>query len=130
MATRSGLRGGDGQLRDRYSERGVLDGLVEAVRAGGSRVLVLRGEPGVGKTALLDYLAGQVVKGGRLVRAAGVQSEMELAFAGLHQLCAPLLDRLGARPVPPRGARRIAGGAEAGGPAEGGPLRRAAGTAA
>src|ERR1700689_2206199 len=75
MATRSGLRGGDGQLRDRHSERGVLDGLVEAVRAGGSRVLVLRGEPGVGKTALLDYLAGQVVKGGRLVRAAGGPSE-------------------------------------------------------
>jgi DNA-binding CsgD family transcriptional regulator len=116
MATRSGLRGGDGQLRDRYSERGVLDGLVEAVRAGDSRVLVLRGEPGVGKTALLDYLAGQVVKGGRLVRAAGVQSEMELAFAGLHQLCAPMLDRIGALPVPQRDALRIAFGLSAGPP--------------
>ena len=57
-------------------------------------MLVLRGEPGVGKTALLDYLARQA-GGCQVARAAGVQSEMELAFAGLHQLCAPMLDRLG-----------------------------------
>ena len=59
----------------------MLDGLVEAVRAGESRVLVVRGEPGVSKTALLDHLARQA-SGCRVVRTAGVQSEMELAFAG------------------------------------------------
>ena len=71
----------------------MLDQLINAVRAGGSRVLVVRGEPGVGKSALLDYLAGRA-PGCRVVRAAGVESEMELAFAGLHQLLAPVLDRL------------------------------------
>ena len=80
-------------LTDRRGERGVLDQLVDAVRAGGSRVLVVRGELGVGKSALLDYLAGQA-SGCRVVRAAGVESEMELAFAGLHQLLAPVPDRL------------------------------------
>jgi len=63
----------------------VLDRLVYAVLAGESRVLVVRGEPGVGKSALLDYLAGHAA-GCRVARAAGVESEMELAFAGLHQL--------------------------------------------
>jgi len=96
-------------LRGRRAELGVLDGLVEAVRAGESRVLVVRGEPGVGKTALLDHLAGQA-QGCRVVRAAGVQSEMELAFAGLHQLCAPLLDRLDRLPDPQREALRTAFG--------------------
>ena len=91
----------------------MLDGLVEAVRAGDSRVLVVRGEPGVGKTALLDYLASQM-QGCRLMRVAGVQSEMELAFAGLHQLCAPLLDRLDRLPVPQRDALRIAFGISVG----------------
>jgi DNA-binding CsgD family transcriptional regulator len=79
------------KLVDRRAERGMLDRLVEAVCAGQSRALVLCGEPGVGKTALLQYLAqhaGQC----RVVQTAGVESEMELAFAGLHQLCAPLLD--------------------------------------
>jgi len=66
---------------------------VTAVWAGLSRALVLRGEPSVGKTALLDYVA-QRASGCRVTRAAGVQSEMELVYAGLHQLCAPLLDRL------------------------------------
>jgi DNA-binding CsgD family transcriptional regulator len=92
---------------------GVLDGLIEAVRAGESRVLVVRGEPGVGKTALLDHLAGRA-RGCRVVRAAGVQSEMELAFAGLHQLCAPMLDHLEAIPVPQRDALRTAFGLSAG----------------
>jgi hypothetical protein len=69
----------------------VLAGLVAAVRAGESRALVIHGEPGVGKTALLEYLAGKAT-GCRLERAAGVRSEMELAFAGLHQLCASMLD--------------------------------------
>ena len=73
----------------------MLDQLAEDVRAGESRALVVHGEAGVGKTALLEYLAGHA-PGCRVVPAAGVQSEMELAFAGLHQLCAPMLDRLGA----------------------------------
>ena len=76
-------------------------------------MLVVRGEPGVGKTALLDYLAGRV-SGCRLVRAVGVQSEMELAFAGLHQLCAPMLDQLEKLPVPQREALRTAFGLSAG----------------
>jgi DNA-binding CsgD family transcriptional regulator len=99
---------GDG-LTDRRAECRVLDGLVEAVRAGESRVLVVHGEPGVGKSALLEYLAGRAV-GCRVLRVAGVQAEMELAFAGLHQLCAPLLGRLGALPGPQREALRTAFG--------------------
>ena len=96
-------------LTDRRAECGVLDGLVEAVRAGESRVLVVRGEPGVGKTALLEYLADRAT-GCRVLRVSGVQWEMELAFAGLHQLCAPLLDRLGVLPGPQREALRTAFG--------------------
>lgn len=80
-------------LRGHRGEREQLDGLVRAVRAGQSRALVLHGEPGVGKTALLDHVA-QRASGCRVTRAAGVQSEMELAYAGLHQLCAAPLDRL------------------------------------
>ena len=80
-------------LRGRQRECEALDRLLDAVRAGESRALVLRGEPGVGKTALLEYLVGRA-SGVASARAAGVQSEMELAFAGLHQLCAPMLDRL------------------------------------
>jgi DNA-binding CsgD family transcriptional regulator len=91
----------------------MLDQLVGAVRAGGSRVLVVHGEPGVGKSALLDYLAGRAA-GCRVVRAAGVESEMELAFAGLHQLLAPVLDHLERLPVPQRDALRTAFGLSAG----------------
>jgi DNA-binding CsgD family transcriptional regulator len=91
----------------------MLDRLINAVRAGGSRVLVVRGEPGVGKSALLDYLAGRAA-GCRVVRAAGVESEMELAFAGLHQLLAPVLDRADRLPVPQRDALRTAFGLSAG----------------
>jgi DNA-binding CsgD family transcriptional regulator/tetratricopeptide (TPR) repeat protein len=102
-------------LTDRRSERGVLDRLVEAVQAGESQALVVRGDAGVGKTALLDYLAGRA-GGCQLVRAVGVQSEMELAFAGLHQLCAPMLTRLTRLPVPQREALRTAFGLAAGPP--------------
>jgi DNA-binding CsgD family transcriptional regulator len=101
------------ELTGRDAERRVLDRLVGAVRAGGSRALVVHGEPGVGKTALLEYLGGSA-PGCRIERAAGVQSEMELAFAGLHQLCAPMLDRLEAVPVPQRDALRTAFGMSAG----------------
>jgi DNA-binding CsgD family transcriptional regulator len=97
------------ELTDRRAERGVLDGLVQAVRAGESRVLVVHGEAGVGKTALLEYLVGRASRC-RVLRVVGVQSEMELAFAGLHQLCAPLLDRLQVLPSPQQDALRTAFG--------------------
>ena len=101
------------ELIDRHAECGVLDRLIEAVRAGESRALVVSGEAGVGKTALLDYLAGQA-SGCRLARIAGVQSEMELPFAALHQLCAPMLDKLQGLPAPQRDALKIAFGMSSG----------------
>jgi DNA-binding CsgD family transcriptional regulator len=101
------------ELTDRRAERGVLDGLIEAMRAGESRVLVVHGEAGVGKTALLEYLADRASRC-RILRVVGVQSEMELAFAGLHQLCAPLLDQLRVLPGPQREALRAAFGMSAG----------------
>ena len=103
------------ELAGRQAECAVLDGLVAAVRAGESRTLVLRGDPGVGKTALLEYLAGQA-ESCRVVRAAGVQTEMELAFATAHQLCAPLLDGLDGLPGPQRDALATAFGLSAGPP--------------
>ncbi len=108
-----GLRGRASGLADRRGECGVLDQLVEAVLSGESRVLLVRGEPGVGKSALLDYLAGRAA-GCRVVRAVGVESEMELAFAGLHQLLASMLDRLDRLPGPQREALRTAFGLSAG----------------
>src|ERR1700722_10432315 len=100
-------------LTGRLSERGVLDRFVAGVRAGEGQALVVRGEPGVGKTALLDYMAARASKC-LVARAAGVQSEMELAFAGLHQLCVPMLDHARALPVPQRDALRTAFGLSAG----------------
>ena len=100
-------------LTGRRAECDVLGRLVAAVRAGESRALVVHGEPGVGKTALLEYLAGQA-SGCRVAHAGGVQSEMELAFAVLHQLCAPMLDRLERLPAPQRDALRTAFGLSAG----------------
>src|SRR5215470_13745661 len=100
-------------LLGRRAECEVLDRLLAAVRAGESRALVVCGEPGAGKTALLDYLAGQA-SSCRVAAAAGVQSEMELAFAGLHQLCAPMLGRLERLPGPQRDALRTAFGMSAG----------------
>ena len=102
-------------LTGRRAECGVLDRLVEAVRAGESRALVAVGDPGVGKTVLLEYLAGRAARC-KVARVAGVQSEMELAFAGLHQLCAPMLGRAGQLPVPQRDALRVAFGLAAGPP--------------
>ena len=101
------------RLLGRRSECEALDRLLASVRAGQSRVLVLRGEAGVGKTALLEYLS-QRASGCGIARAAGVESEMELAFAGLHQLCAPLLDRLERLPGPQRDALGTAFGLRAG----------------
>jgi DNA-binding CsgD family transcriptional regulator len=91
------------ELRGRRGEREALEELIDAVRGGQSRALVVRGEAGVGKTALLEYVADRA-SDCRLVRATGVQSEMELAFAGLHQLLAPLLDHLERLPAPQRDA--------------------------
>jgi DNA-binding CsgD family transcriptional regulator/tetratricopeptide (TPR) repeat protein len=102
------------RLTGRRSEGAVLDGLVDAVRAGESRALVVCGEPGVGKTALLDYLAGRAAPDCRVARAAGVQSEMELAFAALQQLSAPMLDHVDRLPVLQGDALRIALGLSAG----------------
>jgi hypothetical protein len=96
-------------LRGRRSECEALDRLLGRVQAGQSGVLVLRGEAGVGKTALLEYLLGHA-SGCRIVRAAGVQSEMELAFAGLHQLCAPMFGGLDGLPGPQQDALRVASG--------------------
>jgi hypothetical protein len=90
-----------------------LDRLAADVRQGRSRAWVLRGEAGIGKTALLDYLAG-VVSGCRVERTAGIESEMELAYAGLHQFCAPLLGGLSQLPVPHRDALSVAFGLQAG----------------
>jgi DNA-binding CsgD family transcriptional regulator len=98
----------------RNSERQVLDRLLENVRRGESAVLVIRGEAGVGKTALLRYCARQA-DGFRVAQIAGVESEMELPFAGLHQLCAPMLARLGALPKPQQHALRVAFGLSSGG---------------
>ena len=104
-------------MTNRLSERAELDRLVDAVRAGESGALVVRGDPGVGKTVLLDYLAGRASGSGcRVARAAGVQSEMELAFAGLHQLCAPMLSRAERLPEPQHDALRTAFGIAAGPP--------------
>src|ERR687896_1347857 len=77
-------------LRGRRNECAVLDGLLDGARAGRSGVLVVRGEAGVGKTALLEH-AIESASDLRVVRAVGVESEMELAFAALQQLCAPML---------------------------------------
>src|SRR5215218_8342340 len=100
-------------LLGRADERELLDRLLENVRAGQSAVLVIRGEAGIGKTALLHYCARQA-SGFRVARLAGVESEMELPFAGLHQLCAPMLGRLGALPQPQEAALGVALGLSSG----------------
>jgi DNA-binding CsgD family transcriptional regulator len=101
------------ELIDRDAERDTLDRFVAAVRAGESQALVLSGEAGVGKTALLDYVAANA-SGCRIARTTGCQSEMELAFAALHQLCAPMLDGVQRLPPPQRDAVRTAFGISAG----------------
>jgi DNA-binding CsgD family transcriptional regulator len=107
------FRGPGGRLRGRANECALLDDLVWAIRRGESRSLVLRGEAGIGKTALLEYLIASAPDA-TVVRAVGVQSDMELAFASLHQLCGPLLDRLEGLPAPQRQAMEIVFGLSAG----------------
>jgi AAA ATPase domain len=97
----------------RTAERDVLDGLLAKVRGGESEVLVIRGEAGIGKTALLRYTARQA-SGFRLAQLAGVEAEMELPFAGIHQLCATMLDRLDALSAPQLDALSVALGLTAG----------------
>jgi DNA-binding CsgD family transcriptional regulator len=100
-------------LRGRGTEIGRLDDLVAAARAGRSGAVVLRGEAGIGKTALLRHVAAHA-EGSLVLHAEGVEAEMELPFAGLHQLCAPLLGALEVLPPPQRGALESAFGLSAG----------------
>jgi len=107
-------RGRRVMLRGRDQQCRALDGLLADVRAGRSRVLVIRGEPGIGKTALLGY-AADTAPDFRVARAEGVESEMELPYAALQQLCGRMLDRLGRLPGPQRSALGVAFGLRAGG---------------
>ncbi|MGY6024756.1 helix-turn-helix transcriptional regulator [Streptomyces spinosirectus] len=108
-------RGDKVGLLGRQIECAVLDRLVDAVRTGQSRALVVHGPPGIGKSALLGHLTdspGDL----RVLRAVGIESEMELPFATLHQLCVPLVDRLKNLPVPQRTALETVFGIRAGPP--------------
>src|SRR5215471_19224918 len=113
MDTRAPGPAGRLNLRGRACECALLDDLVADVRGGESRSLVLRGEAGIGKTALLEYLIASAPDM-TVVRAVGVESEMELVYASLHQLCAALIDRLDRLPAPQRDALRIVFGLSAG----------------
>ena len=104
---------GPGSLQGRGSECALLDDVIAALRAGESRTLLIHGEAGIGKTALLNYAVASAADM-RILRAAGVESEMELAFASLHQLCAPLLEAVEHLPPPQRGALEVAFGRTAG----------------
>ncbi len=111
------MSGGDApeRLRGRRRERDALEELVSEVEAGRSAVLFLRGDAGIGKSALLDHVAARVAEH-RVARAAGAESEMELPFAGLHQLCAPFLGRAVSLPPPQREALATAFGISTGPP--------------
>ena len=102
----SWTRGVPARLTDRSAERAAIDRFLRSVRSGESRALVLHGDPGIGKTALLEYLAWTAAAC-RVLDAAGVQSEMEIAFAGLHQLCSPMLEHVVTIPDPQRDALQI-----------------------
>src|SRR4029453_13426466 len=102
-------------LLGRAGERELLDQLLGDVRQGQSAVLVVRGEPGIGKTALLRYAAREA-SGFRIARIAGVEAEMELPLAAVHQLCAPLAGRVTALPEPQRRALSVVLGRSSGDP--------------
>jgi DNA-binding CsgD family transcriptional regulator len=106
---------GRGTLCGRRTECETLDRLLESVRAGQSGALVVRGKPGIGKTALLEYAIDSAADL-NIVRAAAVESEIELPYAGLHQLCVPLLDRLACLPAPQRHALETVFGLSTGSP--------------
>ncbi|MFA1538869.1 helix-turn-helix transcriptional regulator [Actinomadura monticuli] len=109
----TGTLSGRTPLLDRHRERAELDGLLGDVRSGRGRALVLRGEAGVGKSALLHHTVGRAADM-RVVRTVVAESEMELAFAGLHLLLAPLLDRIDTLPGPQRDALAVAFGLRGG----------------
>ena len=100
-------------LLGRRGECATLDEVVGSVRRGESRALAIGGEAGIGKSALLDYLVSRA-SDCRVVRIAGIQSEAEVSFAALHQLCGPMLNRLDRLPTPQRGALETVFGIEAG----------------
>jgi predicted ATPase len=103
------------RILGRRAECETLDQIVEAIGAGESRALVIRGEAGIGKTALLEHLRERArASGCTVVELAGIQSEMELAYAALHQVCAPMLDRLSRLPEPQRDALATAFGLQSG----------------
>jgi hypothetical protein len=102
-------------LLDRAAETGALEGVLAAVRDGLSGVLMLRGEAGVGKTALLDWAAGQAGDM-QVARVAGAEAEMDMGFAGLHQLLVPFLGGLEGLPAPQQQALGAAFGLVAGPP--------------
>jgi hypothetical protein len=106
MTNRAPAPGRRARLRGRASECAVLDDLVSAIRGGEGRSLVLRGEAGIGKTALLECLVESATDL-TVIRSVGVESEMELAFAGLHQVCGPTFDGLDGLPAPQRDALRV-----------------------
>ena len=113
MEIRAPGRGPRAGLRGRSTECARLDELVSAIGRGESRSLVVRGEAGIGKTALLDYLI-ESASDAIVVRAVGVESEMELAYGSLHQMCGPLLYRLEPLPAPQRQALKIVFGLSSG----------------
>ncbi|MFE5862277.1 ATP-binding protein [Streptomyces virginiae] len=92
-------------MRGRYAERERIEQLLADARQGTSGVLLVHGEAGIGKTALLDHAAGQA-RGARVLRVEGIESEMEMAFGGLHQLFLPVMDLVDALPEPQAAALR------------------------
>src|ERR1700712_1357820 len=101
------------RLLGRHSECQFLDGVLTDAREGRSRVVVVRGEAGAGKSVLLEFVADRA-DGWHVTNVVGIESEMELAYSGLHQLCAPLLDHLDRLPEPQRNALRTAFGRQTG----------------
>ncbi|WP_266377488.1 helix-turn-helix transcriptional regulator [Streptomyces canus] len=102
-------------LVGRHRDCAALDDLLVGLRQGSSRVLVVRGEAGIGKSVLLEYVAAQASRM-KVTWARGIEADMELPYASLHQLCAPFLDKLGELPGPQRDALRVAFGMAAGDP--------------
>src|SRR6476646_6098693 len=109
----SPVRSPGGQLLGREREREALDRLLEAARSGHAGVLVVRGEPGVGKTALLEY-AVEAGRDFRIARTFGVEAEMELPYAAVQQLCSPIFELTEGLPEPQRDALFVALGLRAG----------------
>jgi DNA-binding CsgD family transcriptional regulator len=117
MGCRNRAGYGRGVLRGRDKQQAAIGALLERARAGVSGAVVLRGEPGIGKTALLDYAHSQAA-GMVVLRAAGIESEAELPFAGLHLLVRPVLSQLATLPRPQERALSGAFGLAAGDPAD------------